>query len=100
MEHSIFPLGLLLPHGPTFRAEGLFPPLQELTAAHTAILRLDPLELRAGIAIGTSSRTALNQIPVLAHESLPVWVITQIIHPLAQQRIQDREILPYLRPCP
>ena len=98
MEHSIFPLGLLLPHGPTFRAEGLFPPLQELTAAHTAILRLDPLELRAAVAVCTTGCAALDGVPMLAHEPLPVRVITQIVHPLAKQRIQNREILPHL--CP
>ena len=89
MEHGIFLLGLLFTHGPTFRAEGLFPPFQKLPAAHPAILRLDPPELRTGIAIGAASRTAFNQVPVLTHEPLPVRVITQIIQPLSKQRVQN-----------
>ena len=99
MEHGIFLLSLLFPHGPTLRAVSLFLPLQELPAAHPAILGTYSLKLGTGIAVGAISRAAFHRIPICAHEPLPVWVIAEIVHAFPQKCIEDGQILPDLCSC-
>ena len=94
MEHGVFLLGLFLPHGPALWAVSLFLPLQELPAAHPAILGTYSLKLGTGIAVGAISRAAFHRIPICAHEPLPVWVIAEIVHAFPQKCIEDGQVLP------
>ena len=99
MEHSIFPLGLLFPHGPALRAVSLFLPLQKLSAAHPAVLWADALEICAVVAVRAFHQAAMNGIPMLTHIALPVFVPAKIVHAFPQKCIEDGQILPDLCPC-
>ena len=79
VQHGIFPLCLLFSHSAALLAEGLLLAFQELTAAHTAVLRPDPLELGAVVAVGAFHQTAAHVIPMLTHIPLPELIPAEFV---------------------
>ena len=60
-------------------------------------MRFDADELGAAVAIGTAGRATADVVPVHAHKPLPVRVITEVVHSLAEKRIQNGKVLPDFR---
>ena len=85
MAYSSGPVSSAWPAG---RAAGLLRPLQELPAAHSAVLRPDSLELGAAVAVGAVHRAAPDGVPVLAHILLPIFAV---IHGVAEGEEQTTE---------
>ena len=79
-------LGLLSACPPAGRAECLLLPLQEGRAAAATVLRADPEEMRAEIAVALAHGAALEQAPVLADLLLPEDVVLpQLTQPQEEQ---------------
>lgn len=93
-------LGLLLPGSTAFFAKPVLRPLVERSSATHTVLRRDTSELCAVVAVRAASSAAIQGVPVEAHILLPEAVIAQRVHPVAEDSIKDREILPDLRPMP